>query len=307
MVILNKHSLLLKPATTVRDNECRDVLASLNLTDYVSDFEAHLDFGAYYKEAFHWLQNSQRVIWKIPDDFTPAMSLGTTQAFDDFYIRYSTRRLFIFRGEYPYHRDVFAQNGRDLLYLDDNPSLQTLAILSVPFSATGELHRARTKLAACEQMNIPVLIDGAFLGLGAELILKRFYALNVWIHLPYSFSKLFALGGRAQGSHGLEPAPHPLRFTIVAHTNWLTLPRARLLRRFPFDFAYNKYVSAQQSLCMELGTPTIRHSFWLRRRRICRILPSRCGQSCVSVALIGTFCLTLAGEKTSIDRKIKRR
>jgi hypothetical protein len=254
--ILNKRQLLLKSATPVLDDECQRLIADLRLKDYVFDFQANLDFPTYYSEFLSWIQASQIVQFQVPPEFTPLMTNGTTQSFDDFYLRHSERTLFIFRGEYPYHYDVFTAHNKKFEYLDTTPlHKNACVILSVPFSATGGTHpRTIEILKTCDKLNIPVLIDMAFLGLGQETQLASLLQHPSIETFTYSFSKMFSLGRMRAGLTWTKSKGSSLQILQSwSYTNWLGHFVARAcLRQFPFDFMYYKYSPLQKKLCSDL-------------------------------------------------------
>ena len=97
------------------------------------------------------------------------ISDGTTQSLDWFHywVMSQGRTLRTFRGEYPYHRDALldGQWTQDR-YIEDSPLRPGDAVLiSVPFSASGELHpQFDWLMEECNKHNIPVLVDCAWFG-----------------------------------------------------------------------------------------------------------------------------------------------
>lgn len=97
-----------------------------------------------------------------------AVAQGTTEAFDKFYLKNSTRRLRYFKGEYMYHQvagrqyfrtpGTFIEDGA----LDGNDAV----VVSLPFSDTGNEHpQMKTMLEECTRLGIPVLMDCAYIGI----------------------------------------------------------------------------------------------------------------------------------------------
>tara|TARA_B100001248_G_scaffold261476_1_gene252801 strand:- start:3353 stop:4279 length:927 start_codon:yes stop_codon:yes gene_type:complete len=97
------------------------------------------------------------------------ISDGTTQSLDWFHywVMSQGRTLRTFRGEYPYHRDALldGQWTQDR-YIEDSPLRPGDAVLiSVPFSASGELHpQFNWLMEECNKHDIPVLVDCAWFG-----------------------------------------------------------------------------------------------------------------------------------------------
>jgi hypothetical protein len=97
-----------------------------------------------------------------------AFSQGTTEAFDNFYIRHHTRRFRVFCGEYIYHKRIWQRHYPDQWAFLDNDGIRAndAVIVSWPFADTGNTHKNFTKefLDKCHHLDVPVLIDAAFFG-----------------------------------------------------------------------------------------------------------------------------------------------
>jgi hypothetical protein len=97
------------------------------------------------------------------------VSLGATQTLDwwHYYCMANGYRLRMFRGEYPYNRDVLLEGDwTQDRYIDDAPLLSGDAvIISVPFSGSGRKpERWQWLMSECNEKNIPVLVDCAWFG-----------------------------------------------------------------------------------------------------------------------------------------------
>jgi hypothetical protein len=102
---------------------------------------------------------------KLPYRF---VSLGTTQGMDwwHYYCAANGLRLRMFRGEYPYNRDVLLEGWTDSKYIDDAPLVRGDAvIISLPFSGSGRTHARMLELFdTCDELGIPVFVDCAWFG-----------------------------------------------------------------------------------------------------------------------------------------------
>lgn len=103
---------------------------------------------------------------KLPYRF---VSLGTTQGMDwwHYWCMANGRRLRMYRGEYPYNRDVLLEGEwTSDRYIDENPLVSGDAvIISLPFSGSGRKHENMEELLdTCDQLNIPVFVDCAWFG-----------------------------------------------------------------------------------------------------------------------------------------------
>ena len=120
-------------------------------------------------EYYAWIQTtSLNTVTGIADFKVRAFSQGTTEAFDKFYLKNSSRRLRYFKGEYMYHqvagRQYFDYAGT---FIDDGAlESNDLVVISLPFSDTRNEHpRMKEVLEECTRLNIPVLVDYAYLGI----------------------------------------------------------------------------------------------------------------------------------------------
>lgn len=254
--ILQNSDLLLRSATPVKDDDVHRLIKSLCLEEYLSKYEAQLDVGAYYDEVLNWFKTSSRVHFQPPPEFKNLKCSGITDGFNDFYVRHSARDPFIFRGEYPYHKDVFESLNRPVFYIDNTEITDNaFVIMSVPFSATGAIHpRTIEVLETCSRLQVPVFLDFAFLGLGAEIDAEKLLSYSCVDSFAFSFSKLFALGRTRAGWTWTKATGGPLHVVNQwKYTNWLGHFVARAcLRHFSFDHMYVKYAPLQKQICAEL-------------------------------------------------------
>lgn len=95
-------------------------------------------------------------------------SNGTTESFDKFYQKYTTKRLRLWQGEYFYHqiqaRELFKNRFE---WIEDSPiSFNDVVVVSLPFSDTGEIpYNFDEIMWQCEKLKVPVLIDMAYINL----------------------------------------------------------------------------------------------------------------------------------------------
>lgn len=96
---------------------------------------------------------------------------GTTEVFDKWYIRHKHRRLRIFRGEYMYHYATYRNLDMPFKWLEDEPLRENdHVIISLPFADSGNIrHETESILNSAVLLNVPVLIDAAYLGLTHKL------------------------------------------------------------------------------------------------------------------------------------------
>lgn len=199
-----------------------------------------------------WISRSELNRIEGLNDF-PArlLTAGTTQTFDDFYLRHSKRLIRYLPGEYPYHRDALRERGKPLS--DDLRSGDAL-IISYPFAATGEENpRFRELLEQASKLDVPVKVDCAFFGVssGMDLDLRHGCIESV----SFSLSKPFVLGNVRVGIEYRREKTGP----SAIQNDWYYTPSVgavlglRLMETFGPDFIFTKYRAAQESICAEMG------------------------------------------------------
>jgi len=144
-------------------NYVKDLLLSENI--FAQSLDVQDEFLLFYPE---WIKSSKLNTVDGLDTFPfKFVSLGTTQTLDWFIFNalQEKRTLRLFKGEYPYNRDIFNFDfKRD--FIDDRPLQEgDSVIISSPFSGTGNMHTDYTDLmATCSNLNIPVMVDCAWFG-----------------------------------------------------------------------------------------------------------------------------------------------
>jgi hypothetical protein len=119
-----------------------------------------------------WLSNSKINLLNGFDKFPyKTYSNGTTEVFDKWYIRHKHKRLRIFRGEYMYHFATYRNLDMSYKWLEDEPLRENdHVIISLPFADSGNIrHETVSILNTAVLLNVPVLIDAAYLGLTHNL------------------------------------------------------------------------------------------------------------------------------------------
>lgn len=97
------------------------------------------------------------------------VSLGTTQGLDwwHYYCMANGYNLRMYRGEYPYNRDVLLEGEwHHKRYVEETPLAKGDAlIISLPFSGTGRKHDEWDRIIGkCNELEIPVFVDLAWFG-----------------------------------------------------------------------------------------------------------------------------------------------
>lgn len=181
---------------------------------------------------------------------------GTTQSFDEAYYRYAGKRLRLFRGEYAYHRRVFA----DWKFIEDEPlAADDFVIVSAPFCTTGDVHPEFYQLLdSATHLKIPVLIDCAYFGTCENFKVK--------VDFPCVESVSFSLTkgvGLGDIRSGIRFSHFDDNFPIAQQNRYehTILGAAKIglymMQNLSPDFIPNKYSDIQKQVCAELGlTPT---------------------------------------------------
>jgi hypothetical protein len=246
-------SALLRPATPILD---LDIESCLSTQSWFSRpwLDDEKSTALFFVQALKWLKP-----FLGDNDLsafqTRALTAGTTGSFQDFYQLNCNRKLKVLRGEYPFHRDVFESLNQAWSWLEiENLDANDFVILSVPFSADGEIHpQLFAILDRCEALQIPVLIDCAFAGL-SNLVLPKLTQYQCVQKVCFSLSKIFNLGSLRCGFE-FSRYQKGANFTL---TEWDYGQKVagfiglHLMQQFPLHYIYNKYRAAQLSICQQL-------------------------------------------------------
>lgn len=177
---------------------------------------------------------------------------GTTQTFDEAYLKYAARRLRVFRGEYAYHRRVVKNN----LFLEDGPlENNDYVIVSMPFCSSGDLHGGMAgMLDQAAELKVPVIIDCAYFG--------TCYGITFDFNHPaiesvsFSLTKGLGLGYIRSGIRFSNLQDH---FPICQQNdyNHTVLAAAQIgiymMQNLSPDYIPEKYREMQNDLCADLN------------------------------------------------------
>ena len=138
------------------------------------DEDIHIKFLNRYRE---WLLSSKENYFVNLDWFEhSAFSLGTSEAFDKFYMKHSNRRFRCLPGEYMYHQASFRNFFPDWRFIDeDNPIKRTDAlVVSMPFS-DGTEPFMKEIFNECSHLQVPILLDCAYMGICRNYVFELNY------------------------------------------------------------------------------------------------------------------------------------
>lgn len=176
---------------------------------------------------------------------------GVTGAFLDWYTQYTIGNIVVLKGEYPFHK----RNGCKVLeHYSDIQSGQTL-ILSMPFSATGNIHEDYYSIIEhCNNNKIDVLLDCAYLNISGigEIDIDTPCVKSV----ATSLSKVFATG---MNKIGIKFDRNEIPTPVKQLNDWKYLNHfsmnlhIKLLTNFKLNFIYDKYLQRSSEACTSFG------------------------------------------------------
>ena len=187
---------------------------------------------------------------------------GTTETFSQFYIRYRTKRLRLFRADYFYHemmQKLWYQNNFE--YIDNSNPIQSgdVVVLSVPFSNTGNIpQNLEQLLSQCDQKDVPVLLDLAYLNISENLDFNLEHPCIQYI--TTSLSKTFPLEHNRIGIR-LQRKKDKFedQLYVINEDNYNYIPlmncwiATEMLKEFPADYIVKKYKGLQLEYCERLN------------------------------------------------------
>ena len=182
-------------------------------------------------------------------------SLGTSEAFDKFYMKNAKRRFRCFKGDYMYHklswRDKFEWD-----WLDDKPLSKTDAVvISLPFADTGDKHiNYEQLLEQCCELNVPVLVDCAYFGICRDINFNLDY--DCITDITFSLSKTFPVAYARIGMRctKIDDDDSMFVYSKVNYNNKIgALLGIKYFERFTPDYITEKYVDKQLNFCNTIG------------------------------------------------------
>ena len=250
----NKYDRHHKPfgnAFAIADLAVLNVLdTQISVTDCISNDTIHTEFLECYRT---WIQSSNNNSVKGMEEFPYAcFSNGTTEAFDKFYAKHSTKRFRFFKGEFVYHRLSCRNNNYDWAYIEDKKlDKNDVVIISLPFSDTGNKHVDLDYiLYNCNALGIPVLLDCAYFGICNDIDIDLTHPCIK--EVTFSLSKTFYSAYLRIGMRlTREDNDDPLFVTNkMGYINRLSAQvGTTLLGNFDSDYIYNKYRNRQLEYC----------------------------------------------------------
>jgi hypothetical protein len=257
-VMQNLKSFLFGGASAV-DNP--DIITSIEMvvnrapiTKWLADTDIHNQFLEQYTK---WILDTKRNKITGLDEFDIAVfSQGTSESFDKFYLKNSTRRFRCFRGEYMYHaaswRNYFSNNW---CYLDqDDIQPNDAVIISLPFSDTGNKHVDMDRvLERCTQLGVPVLVDCAFFGICQNIDFD--FSWPCITDITFSLSKTMPI---SHARIGMRLTKIDDDDSLLVHHKTQYINRLscgigiEMLKLYSADYNCERWESVQQNFCQQL-------------------------------------------------------
>lgn len=209
-----------------------------------------------------WIQSSTlNKVFGLDQFPIASFSSGTTEAFDKFYLKNSSRRLRYFKGEYMYHqvagRQYFDHTSKFIE--DEELDCNDVVVISLPFSDTGNEHsKMQETLQRCTELGIPVLLDCAYFGICSGIEFDFDYPCIT--DITFSLSKTFPVPHLRIGMR-LTRCDDDDALLVMNKTDYVNrlgcAVGVELLENFSPDMVYQRYQTAQAKLCAELAvTPS---------------------------------------------------
>jgi len=221
-------------------------------------------FLEFYPE---WIASSKLNQFRGLEDFPKRyVSLGVTQALDWWHNWCLSQglRLKMFRGEYPYNRDVWLGEhmGWDKSIDDIGLDRGDAVIISVPFSGSGRKHeRWKWLIEECNAKDIPVFVDCAWFGTCFDIEVKLNHPCIKMV--AFSTTKGLSCGNWRAGivfsKVNEKDFKRATDGSLETQTDWNhgnhlnTAIANRLMAEFSPDTIPKKYMASHIAVCKHYG------------------------------------------------------
>jgi hypothetical protein len=249
---LDKRHLPFGNSAACQDPNTLNLLNTFTIADKLSK-----DAGIFCQTYLSWIKSSTNNTFTNLEAFGVASySNGTTEAFDKFYMKNHTRRFRCFKGEYMYHQLAWRNSWPDWKFLEDaGLDANDAVVISLPFSDTGNEHASMKQvLSACEQLNIPVLVDCAYFGICSNIHFNFSYTCIT--DITFSLSKQFPVAHARIGMRLTKDDDDDSLF-VCNKNGYVNRIGAALglhcISEFGPDYTVNKYKQQQLKYCEILG------------------------------------------------------
>ncbi len=183
-------------------------------------------------------------------------SAGTTETFGQFYLQHMDKRLRLIKGEYFYHWLMGRNYYKSCVEIGVEPlRAGDVVVMSCPFSGTGnkpvDFYQI---LEHCEQLEIPVLLDLAYINISSINEINLNYKC---IHtVTTSLSKVFPVENNRIGIRFRRDFYDDTLFAYNEN-DYVNLYSVnighQLIKKFENSWLHDKYSATQQDTCSQLG------------------------------------------------------
>ncbi len=235
------------------------------LSEYRPDLsKIMLDTGivdTFCEEYFNWIKTStNHQVYGLDEYKHLTYSLGTSEAFDKFYIRNKDRRFRCFKTEYMYHQLSWRHSWPNWRYIEDCDLLENDAVvISLPFADTGDKHHLHEEiLEKCTKLGIPVLIDLCYFSISTGLKIDLTYPCitDVTVSLSKAFPVAHARIGMRLTRTDDDDAMFVYQKALYNNRAGAALG-LEFIRNFSCDYIPVTYRKRQEEFCELLGvTPS---------------------------------------------------
>jgi hypothetical protein len=209
--------------------------------------------------------------WLTNDTYCPVLALehfkyasfcaGTTPAFGEFIARNHQKRIRVSQSDFVLTNILARTHTREIVYIEQEPlAVGDCMIVSQPFSGNGSQCPGLERLLeqACE-LNVPVMIDGAYAGLGCNTSINLDW--NCITDFVTSLTKNFVSHNMRLGMRFTrQPVDDTLSAGIIAwemYDRYGAAVSIELLKKFPQKDFIDKYLPYRDQICQTFDlTPT---------------------------------------------------
>ena len=211
-----------------------------------------------YLDTFtNWIQSSsQHRIIGLDEFKYRAYSSGTVDSIAEFICRHTnSRRLRFSRAEFILSKIVSNSVNNNWTWLESEPLESGDAlVVSLPFSGNGStIPDFDTLLDTCDQLDIPVLIDLAYLGISYDLDIDLTHTCitDVTCSLSKPLNSFLRCGIRF--TRELHDDRVQLMSDLGVVNRVATKLAEDLMLKFPGDYIFNTYKKRYEEVCAKLG------------------------------------------------------
>jgi len=226
------------------------------ILEFVANDHPSSDHKAFVQDYYEWFAQPHHIQGLQKFD-SLAYCNGTTEAFDKFYHKYMHRNLRFLPGEYYYHQIMARRYFKNWSFIKDVFVLSEndVVVMSVPFSDTGGMPKNYTRIMeACEALQIPVLLDMAYISLAKGFKLNVDYKCIDTI--ATSLSKVFPVAdwriGLRMQRENIDDTLDAYEINSYLNTHAVNVAHD-LIKQYPATYSFDKFREQQILHCIEQG------------------------------------------------------